>query len=128
MTVVDEVIRREHGEHVECGGARVLVQSLGVSGVITVTGDIDSSNADCVAGVLNNFSAGKDPVTVDVSGVDLIGAQGIRALLDFDDRCRRAGVEWVLVTSPMVHSLLQRIDGVGAPRALPRVAREKLRC
>lgn len=141
--------QRPSSDCIDCRGASVSVETRGPTTVITVSGEIDASNADFMATVLNGFATGKGPVVVDLSGIDFVGTQGLRVLLGFDDQCRRGGVAWALVPCRIMRRLLQvfsverqlpladSVDDAVDPfersvtsddHRLPRVTPDKLRC
>jgi anti-anti-sigma factor len=130
--------------------ASVSLHSRGQATVITVTGEIDASNADFLITVLSGFAAQEGSLVLDLSDLEFFGAQGLRVLSDFDQQCRRAGSGWALVPPRMLRRMMQVIDiGQRLPvsnsaddavkalerpstssalSALPCVAKEKLRC
>jgi anti-anti-sigma factor len=134
----------------DCRGISVSVESQDPTTVIKVSGAIDTSNSDFMATVLRGFATRNDRFVVDMRGVDFVGTQGVRVLVDFYLQCRRDGTAWALVPCPMLLRLLAVIDvgrhlpvsdsvddavallrgGVISPD-LPKlalVATEKLRC
>jgi anti-anti-sigma factor len=134
----------------DCRGISVSVESRGPTTVIAVSGDIDASNSDFMTTVLRGFATRNDRLVVDMRGVDFVGTQGVRVLVDFDLQCRRDGAAWALVPCRILSRLLAVIDvgghlpvsesvedavallqwGVISPELpkLPLVAPEKLRC
>ena len=134
----------------DCRGTSVSVESQVSTTVIAVSGDIDASNSDFMVTVLDAFATRNDRLVVDMNGVDFVGTQGVRVLVDFDLRCRRDGAVWALVPCRILQRLLAVIDigrhlpvsnsvddalvrlqrGVISPDLPkpPLVAPEKLRC
>jgi anti-anti-sigma factor len=135
---------------VDVGGAYIRVETWQATTVVAVTGEIDALNADFTATVLHGFATGPDPIALDLSELEFIGTQGLRMLVEFDDRCRLNDVVWTLVPCRMLSRLLELVD-IGrqlpisgsvdaavqrlmceapSPRTgvIPRVAQEKLRC
>jgi hypothetical protein len=48
----------------------------------------------------------KNPLVLDLSGVNSFALAGISLLYILDDECRAAGMEWTLVASPAVMEVL----------------------
>jgi anti-anti-sigma factor len=138
-------------ETFDCSGTSMTVEYQGSTTVIAVSGDIDASNSDFLATVLRGSAARNGRFVVDMRGVDFVGTQGVRALIDFNLQCRRDGAAWALVPCRILLRLLAVIDvgrhlpvsdsvddaaallqwGVispDLPPKLPLVAPEKLRC
>jgi anti-anti-sigma factor len=134
----------------ECSGMSVSVKHQGPTTAIAVSGDIDASNSEFLATVLRGFATRNGRFVVDMRGVDFVGTQGVRVLIDFNLQCRRDGAAWALVPCRILLRLLAVIDvgrhlpvsdsvhdaaallqwGVISPDLpkLPLVASEKLRC
>lgn len=151
MTVIDNVLEQlDFGAPLNGSALSVSAESVGETTVISVGGEIDASNADFTATVLNGFATCNGKVVVDLSSVDFIGTQGLRLLIEFDDQCRRSNTAVVVVPCRMLRRLLE-VVGMGrhlsiaesvtdalravdrdsvAPgsNAFTRVAAEKLRC
>lgn len=151
MTVITDV-----PQQLQCKGfidgltASVSLHSRGQATVITVTGEIDASNAEFLTTVLRGFAGQKGLLVVDLTDLDFFGAQGLRLLSDFDEQCRQAGSAWALVPCRILRRMMEVIDiGRRLPvsdsaddavkslertarsserSALPCVAKEKLRC
>ncbi|OBA85665.1 hypothetical protein A5662_03995 [Mycobacteriaceae bacterium 1482268.1] len=150
MTVIDNVRGQvQFSAHIDRQSAAISVESRGPNTVIKVTGDVDASNADFVATVLQDFVTGNERIAVDLSNLEFVGTQGLRVLIDFDDRCRRAGGAWALVPCGTLRRLMDVVDvghlpasdsvddaldllgrGIAASTVhdLPRVTKDKLRC
>ncbi|OBK71221.1 STAS domain-containing protein [Mycobacterium sp. 1274761.0] len=149
MTVIDNVRgQAQFTAYIDRRSAAIAVESRGASTIVAVTGDVDASNADFVTTVLQDFVAGSDRIVVDVSGLEFVGIQGLRVLIDFDARCRTSGRAWVLVPCGMLRRLIDVVDmgrhlpasesvddaldhlnrDGATPHDPPRVAADKLRC
>ena len=102
--------------------ASISVESRGRTTLLTVAGEVDASNAEFLEMVLRGFTGRSGAVVVDLSGSSLFGARPLRALSDCDHRCRRDGVPFVVVTSPMQQTLLRRVDGSAGIRTATSVA------
>jgi anti-anti-sigma factor len=111
----------------ECDGAQVRAQCRHLATVVTVSGAVDTTNVDRVSEYSTHFVLPDKPIVLDLSGVELLGAQGIRFLYRIDDACRDAGVEWALIASPAVSRLLQ-VTGDELTFPLADSVREALHC
>jgi anti-anti-sigma factor len=79
--------------------------------LVTVVGELDLSNAplldECLTGIVGD-------IVVDCSGLDFIGARGLRSLVTAHVRAQQAGARFVIVEpSPSMLRLL-RVAGVDA--------------
>ncbi|HKV19480.1 MAG TPA: STAS domain-containing protein [Mycobacterium sp.] len=151
MTVTDNVlVEKQFNESIERGGAAVSAETVGQTTIICIRGEVDASNADFVMTVLEGFATRRSRVVVDASGLSFVGTQGLRLLVNFDQRCQRHDVVWALVSCRLLRRLLQVVDAEQllpvaasvddaqrmlesveaspAERTLQRVAPEKLRC
>lgn len=90
----------------DCGGARIRARYRHLATVVTVRGDIGALNVERVGEHLRRFILGDTPVVLDLSEVTRFAAAGIPLLSTFEDECRAAGIEWMLVPSPAVAALL----------------------
>jgi anti-anti-sigma factor len=70
--------------------------------VVTVSGDIDSTNADSVADYAKRFVLAEKPFVLDLSGVNSFAADALSMFYDLDEQCAEAGVEWSVVGSQPV--------------------------
>ena len=96
---------------IECQNASGAAPTRCAVTVLSVSGDIDASNVDHLHRNLRRCLGTRRPLIVDLSGINFLGVQGIRALCDFDDERRRRGGGWVLVTCPMLYRLLNKVLG-----------------
>ena len=111
MTVIDNVLERlDFGECLNGNAASVSATSIGQTTIISVKGEIDVSNADFTATVLNGFATWNGKVVADLSELDFIGTHGLRLLVEFHDRCRRSNTVMAVVPGRMLRRLLQVID------------------
>ncbi len=111
MTVIDNVLERlDFGECLNGNAASISAESIGETTIISVKGEIDASNADFAATVLNGFATWNGKVVADLSDLDFIGTQGLRLLVEFHDRCRRSNTMLAVVPCRMLRRLLEVID------------------
>jgi anti-anti-sigma factor len=151
MTVTDNAfLSARSTSFAERRGAGVSVESAGPTTIICLSGEVDASNMQFVSDVLDRFALGRGRIVLDARRLDFIGAQGLRLLIGFDQKCQRRDVVWALVPCRILRRLLQVTDveqalpmaeSVGDARSmlesveasprertLQRVAPEKLRC
>jgi anti-anti-sigma regulatory factor len=102
--------------------ASISVESRGRTTLLTVAGEVDASNAEFFEMEIRGFTGRSGAMVVDLSGSNLFGARPLRALSDCDRRCRRDGVPFVVVTSPLQQALLRRVDGSAGIRTATSVA------
>ncbi|KUI26786.1 hypothetical protein AU194_04645 [Mycobacterium sp. GA-2829] len=102
-------------ETIECGSAR-LVRSQGPVEVLTVTGEIDSAEAEELAAHVQPAVARRGPGVLDLSGVAFLSVAGFRALRAWSYQARETGGNWVLIAGPAVAPYLR---SVGRDELLP---------
>jgi anti-anti-sigma factor len=95
---------------IDCGAARLRPHARSLATVVAISGEIDASNADDVSQHLRRFLSVGTALILDLSDVECIGVQGLRALFALDDECARSGVEWALVASHPVNLMLRAAD------------------
>lgn len=105
----------------ECGGARIRAHCRHLATVVTIRGEIDALNVGRVDEYLRRFILGNSPVVLDLSEVTGFAVAGISLLSAFDDACRAADVEWILVPGPAVS------ESVGEAFPVTRSVPEALR-
>ncbi len=118
MTVIDHVLNDvledfeiiDYTDYSDARGASICAQARGQAIIIAVSGEIDASNADFTATILDGFSARNDAVVIDMTELDFIGTQGLRLLIEFHDRCQRSGTALTVVPGPMLRRLMQFVD------------------
>ncbi len=120
-----------HGTSViDCGSALLTAQIYSWLTVVTISGEIDATNAD----VLTHHVVGLVPedgaVIVDMADTDFMGVDGLRAVFAMNMECVRNDTRWAVIGSHAVHRLLRVGDRDGvipavrsATEALQRVRR-----
>jgi anti-anti-sigma factor len=100
--------------------------------VVTISGDIDATNADQMTGHLVGLVPDGGAVIVDMADTDFIGVEGLRALFATNIECVRVDTRWAVIGSHAVHRLLrvgdrdQLVPAVrSATEALQRVRRSR---
>ncbi|MEV3903386.1 STAS domain-containing protein [Mycobacterium sp. NPDC050551] len=102
----------------DCDGVRMRACCRQLATVVTVSGDIDTSNANCVRAYAKRNILAEKPLVIDMSSVTSFSVQAVELLFDLDDDCYRTGVEWALIASPPV---LQALRATGPESDFPLV-------
>jgi anti-anti-sigma factor len=82
------------------------VQSRKQAIVLTVSGELDASNADQFDHSVRELPGGGEPFVIDLSEATFIGVQCFQTLLRLDAACRAGGTRWALAANPQVLPLL----------------------
>ncbi len=120
-----------HGTSViDCGRALLTAQIYGWLTVVTISGDIDATNADQLSHHVVGLCPDGGAVIIDMAATDFIGVDGLRALFAMNIECARTDTRWAVIGSHAVHRLLRVGDREGlvpavrsATEALHRVRR-----
>jgi anti-sigma B factor antagonist len=99
----------------DCTGARLHVYARSLATVLRIDGDIDASNAECVAQEIRRFSRLQSPLIVDFSQLNFLGIDGFRALLGLNREHQDAGLHFSVVTGPAMHLLTRIVKDHGLP-------------
>ena len=104
--------RRSAAQHsVDCHTARFTTQWPDETvGIITVTGELDASNAAEFASQVEQCADEGVRLVLDMSSLDFFGTAGFSALHTINVRCQHAGARWALVTGEAVARLLRVCD------------------
>lgn len=94
----------------DCSGAQIRAHCRHLATVVTIHGEIDAVNVDRIGEYIRQCTLVKNPLVLDLSGMNSIAPAGISLLYILDDECRVAGVEWTLVASPAVIEVLHDYD------------------
>jgi anti-anti-sigma factor len=78
--------------------------------MISVSGEVDAGNTDHVSDYVVGFVHVDHPLVLDLSGVEFLSVEGLRAVIRFAEECSRAEREWALVSSHAVNLLLGLTD------------------
>jgi len=88
----------------------VHAQPRGGAVVISVTGELDASNVDNLAGCAKACYTSGHSFVLDFSELKFFGAQGIRSLFEIADECDGNGSQWAFIPSREVTRLLRICD------------------
>jgi hypothetical protein len=105
------------GYVIECNGAWLRAQAMGLAMRLEVTGGVDAVNRRTLADHLGRFVKLNAPLIVDVVDARLVD-DGLDVFADLETLCAGSGVEWVLVADPPTRALLHNR---GAADGLPLV-------
>ena len=75
--------------------------------VISISGQIDASNADALSGRASELVSEGAALIVDLAEVDFIALDGLHALFALNMQCARTGNTWALIASQAVNLLLR---------------------
>jgi anti-anti-sigma factor len=91
----------------DCRRARVRAKTDTGFTVISISGEIDASNADELSHRVRELASDCGALIVDLAEVDFIALDGLRALFALNIECARTGTTWALIASPAVNRLLR---------------------
>jgi anti-anti-sigma factor len=78
--------------------------------IVEINGEIDASNADRVSMYVGGFLSADRALVLDLSGVDFLGVEGLRVLVNIGQQCQRTGLPWAMITSGAIQRLLRIAD------------------
>ena len=108
-----------HGTSViDCGSALLTAQVYSWLTVVTLSGEIDATNANELTHHFVGLVPDGGAVIVDMADTDFIGVEGLRALFAMNIECVRTDTRWAVIGSHAVHRLLRVGD---ADRLVPAV-------
>src|SRR5512144_338772 len=117
---------------IDCGRAYLTVQVYSWLTVMTVSGNIDATNADEISHCVTGRVPADGALIVDMVDIDFIGVDGLRALFALNIECVRTDTRWAVIGSHAVHRLLRVADAENlvpavrsATEALHRVRRSR---
>ena len=91
---------------VECDGAQLRALCRQLATVVTVSGEIDEANVECIGDYAKRFVLMEKPFVLDLSGVSSFSTECISLLYRLDEDCDHAGVEWLIIASaPVLRTL-----------------------
>lgn len=103
-----------------CGGAQIRVQCRHLATVVTISGVLDESNAEAAMTATRRFIIAEKPVVLDLTAVTSSPEDYLPLLESVDEACLAAGVQWLLVTSPVLaHQVRIGDDGYPVATSVP---------
>jgi anti-anti-sigma factor len=98
--------RDERPPAIERGGVDLRAQSRHLATVLTISGDVDASNAARVSAYATALVPVGNALILDLRGVAFFAAQSMSVLIAVDDACHSARLPWALVASRAVGQVL----------------------
>lgn len=111
---------------VECGGAQMRAQCRQLATVVTISGDVDSTNIDRVSQYATRFVLAEKPFVLDLSDVHTFSANAVSLLWSVEQECGAAGVEWCLVSGEPVDRVLQTHNAFPLADSVPEALNDFL--
>jgi anti-anti-sigma factor len=91
----------------DCRRARMRAKTDTGLTVISISGEIDASNADALNRRASELASEGGALIVDLAEVDFIALDGLHALFALNMQCARTGTTWALIASQAVKLLLR---------------------
>jgi anti-anti-sigma factor len=91
----------------DCRRARMRAKTDTGLTVMSISGEIDASNADELGHRVSELASDRGALIVDLAEVDFIAIDGLRALFALNIQCARADTIWALIASHAVNRLLR---------------------
>ena len=91
----------------DCRRARMRAKTDTRLTVMSISGEIDASNADELSHRVSELASDCGAVIVDLAEVEFIAIDGLRALFALNIQCARTGTTWALIASHAVNRLLR---------------------
>jgi anti-anti-sigma factor len=106
--------------HFAVDGASLTAQPLGGATVVAATGEFDASNIHHLTDFVRSYANGQ-PLVLDLTRLDFLGAQGIRSLFAIADEHQESRTEWALVPGHPVSRLLRICDTEARLPVIPSI-------
>ncbi|MBV9513719.1 MAG: STAS domain-containing protein, partial [Mycobacteriaceae bacterium] len=84
---------------IDCGNALMTAQVYSWLTVVTISGEIDATNAAELAHHMVGVVPDDGAVIVDMADTDFIGVDGLRALFAMNVECVRTDTRWAVIGS-----------------------------
>lgn len=102
-----DVPRSDAGRPVEVSGAQIRARCHHIATVVTITGNIGTTNIEQIASYCGRLILADKPMVLDITGVLGSSALCVRLVNRLDAQCSKAGFELVTAASGAV---LDRLD------------------
>lgn len=102
-------------------GVTFTVDLMRGSTIVSVFGELDASNLHHLLDYAKDRIPECRTLVINLAGVRFIGAQGIQVLIEIDEMCRAADVQWVLMAGRPVHRLLRICDANATLPIVPSI-------
>jgi len=107
---IDHASQRSGTAFFDCCGACLRAKADTELTVISISGEIDASNANELSRHASELASGCGALIVDLAEVDFIALDGLHALFALNMHCARTGTTLVLIASRAVNRLLRVAD------------------
>jgi anti-anti-sigma factor len=107
---IDHPSQQSGSTFFDCRRARMRAKTDTGLTVMSISGDIDASNADDVSHHVRELASDCGALIVDLAEVDFIALEGLHALIALNIQCARTGTTWALIASHAVNRLLRAGD------------------
>ena len=104
---IDHASQHSGSTFFDCRRARMRAKTDSGLTVISISGEIDASNADELSHRVSELASDCGALIVDLAEVDFIAIDGLRALFALNIQCARTGTTWALIASHAVNRLLR---------------------
>ena len=91
----------------DCRRARMRAKTGTGLTVMSISGEIDASNADDVSHHVRELVPDCGALIVDLADIDFIALDGLHALIALNNQCARTGTTWALIANHAVNRLLR---------------------
>jgi anti-anti-sigma factor len=97
-------------DHFTADGVTLTANQVAGAVVVAATGELDAFNIHHLTDYASSFITRGRPLVLDLSQLDFLAAQGIRALFELDRECSGTGTDWAVLTGRPVTRLLRICD------------------
>jgi anti-anti-sigma factor len=107
---IDHASQQSGSTSFDCRRARMRAKTDTGLTVMSISGEIDASNADELSHHVRELASDRGALIVDLAEVDFIALDGLHALIALNIQCARTGTTWALIASHAVNRLLRAGD------------------
>jgi anti-anti-sigma factor len=106
-TDTDHASHHDGATIIDCRGARMWAHTdIGLT-LIAISGEIDALNVDDVSGHARGLVPEGGALIVDLTDIDFIAVDGLRALFALNSRCVRTHTTWAIIATDAANRLLR---------------------
>jgi anti-anti-sigma factor len=107
---IDHASQQSGTAFFDCRGACLRAKTDTGLTVISISGEIDASNADYVSHRASELASDCGALIVDLADIDFIALDGLHALFALNMHCARTGTTLALIAGRAVNRLLRVAD------------------
>jgi anti-anti-sigma factor len=104
---IDHASQQSGGTFFDCSGAYMRAKTDSGLTMMSISGEIDASNADELSHRVSELASDCGALIVDLAEVEFIAVDGLLALIALNIQCARTGTTWALIASRAVNRLLR---------------------